>query len=45
MINDIKLVSSSSLLVKYADDITVSISVLAEDSNIAKRSQFYNEKG
>ena len=36
MINDIKPVSSSSLLIKYADDITVSIPVRAEDSNIAE---------
>ena len=36
MINDIKPVSPSSLLVKFADDITVSIPVCAEDSNIAE---------
>ena len=36
MINDIKLVSLSSLLVKFADDITVSIPVRAEDSKIAE---------
>ena len=36
MINDIKPVSPSSLLVKFADDITVSIPVRAEDSNIAE---------
>ena len=36
MINDIKPVSPSSLLVEFADDITVSIPVLAEDSNIAE---------
>ena len=36
MINDIKPVSSSSLLVKYADDITVSIPVRVEDSKIAE---------
>ena len=35
-INDIKPVSPSSLLVKFADDITVSIPVRAEDSNIAE---------
>ena len=34
LINDVKPVSSSSLLVKYADDITVSIPVCAEDRNI-----------
>ena len=34
-INDIKPVSPSSLLVKFADDITVSIPARAEDSNIA----------
>ena len=45
IINDIKPVSSSTLLVKYADDITVSIPVLAEDSNIAEGSHFYNEVG
>ena len=36
MINDIKLISPSSLLVKFADDITGSIPVRAEDSNIAE---------
>ena len=36
MINDIKPVSSSSLLVKYAGDITVSIPVRAEERNIAE---------
>ena len=36
MINDIKPVSPSSLLVKFADDMTVSIPVSAEDSNIAE---------
>ena len=36
MINDIKPVRSSSLLVKYADDITISIPVRKEDSNIAE---------
>ena len=36
MINDIKPVNPSSLLVKFADDITVSIPVNAEDSNIAE---------
>ena len=36
MINDIKQVSPSSLLVKFADDITVSIPVRAGDSNIAE---------
>ena len=36
MINDIKPISPSSLLVKFADDITVSIPVRAEDSNIAE---------
>jgi len=36
MINDRKPVSSSSLLVKYADDITISIAVRKEDSNIAE---------
>ena len=35
-IKDIKPVSPSSLLVKFADDITVSIPVRAEDSNIAE---------
>ena len=35
-INDIKPVSPSSLLVKFADDITVSNPVRAEDSNIAE---------
>ena len=35
MINDIKPVRSSSLLVKDADDITVSVLIRAEDSNIA----------
>ena len=34
LINDVKPVSSSSLLVKYADDITVSIPVRAEDISI-----------
>ena len=33
---NIKSVSSSSLSVKHADDITVSIPVCAEDSNIAE---------
>ena len=36
MISDIKPGSPSSLLVQFADDITVSISVHAEDSNIAE---------
>ena len=36
MISDIKPGSPSSLLVKFADDITVSIPVHAEDSNIAE---------
>ena len=36
MINDIKPFSPSSLLVKFADDITVSIPVRAEDGNIAE---------
>lgn len=36
MINDIKPFSSSSLLVKFADDITVSIPVPAEDGNTAE---------
>ena len=36
MINDIKRVSPSNLFVKFADDITVSIPVRAEDSNIAE---------
>ena len=36
MINDIKPVSPSSLLVKFADDITVSIPVRAGDSNMAE---------
>ena len=36
LINDVKPVSSSGLLVKYADDITVSIPVRAEDRNIAE---------
>ena len=36
MINDIKPASPSSLLVKSADDITVSIPVRAEDSIIAE---------
>jgi len=36
MINDIKPISPSSLLVKFANDITVSIPVRAEDSNIAE---------
>ena len=36
MINDIKPISPSSLLVKFADDITVSIPVRSEDSNIAE---------
>lgn len=33
---NIKSVSSSSLSVKYADEITVSISVCAEDSSVAE---------
>ena len=36
MINAIRPVSPSSLLVKFADDITFSIPVCAEDSNIAE---------
>ena len=36
MINDVKPVSPSSLLIKFADDITVSIPVSAEDSDIAE---------
>jgi len=36
MINDIKRVSPSNLFVKFADDITVSIPVRAEDGNIAE---------
>ena len=36
MISDIKPVSPSSLLVKFVDDITVSIPVRAVDSNIAE---------
>lgn len=36
MINDIKPFSSSSLLVKFADDITVNIPVPAEDGNTAE---------
>lgn len=36
MINDIKPFRPSSLMVKFADDITVSIPVRAEDGNIAE---------
>ena len=36
MINDIKPISPSSLLVKFADDNIVSILVCAEDSKIAE---------
>ena len=35
-VNDIRLVSPSSLLIKFSDDINVSIPVRAEDSNIAE---------